>query len=114
MVAYQQGNIENIPVSKHVFSIKSSKTGFITEINAYRLGMIERSMNANRFNQDGLIDATVGFVLNKKIGDYVLENEEILKVYLNTNDVNVKEILDCFEIQDSLAKELPLIYEIIK
>lgn len=114
MVAYQQGNIENIPVSKHVFSIKSSKTGFITEINAYRLGMIERSMNANRFNQDGLIDATVGFVLNKKIGDYVLENEELLKVYLNTNDVNVKEVLDCFEIKDNLAQELPLIYEIIK
>lgn len=114
MVEYQHGNIDNIPISKHVFSIKSSKTGFITEINAYKLGMIERSMNANRFNQDGLIDATVGFVLNKKIGDYILENEELLKVYLNTNDVNVKEILDCFEIQDSLAQKLPLIYEIIK
>lgn len=114
MVEYQHGNIENIPVSKHIFSIKSSKTGFVTEINAYKLGMIERSMNINRFNQEGLIDSTVGFVLNKKIGDYVLENEEILKVYLNTNDVNVKEILDCFEIQDALANELPLIYEIIK
>lgn len=114
MVEYQHGNIENIPVSKHIFSIKSSKTGFVTEINAYKLGMIERSMNTNRFNQEGLIDSTVGFVLNKKIGDYVLENEEILKVYLNTNDVNVKKILDCFEIQDTLANELPLIYEIIK
>ncbi len=114
MVEYQHGNIENIPVSKHIFSIKSSKTGFVTEINAYKLGMIERSMNTNRFNQEGLIDSTVGFVLNKKIGDYVLENEEILKVYLNTNDVNVKEILDCFEIQDTLTNELPLIYEIIK
>lgn len=114
MVEYQNGNIDNIPVSRHIFSCKSSKTGFITEINAYKLGMIERRMNANRFNQEGLIDSTVGFVLNKKVGDYVLENEEIIKVYLNSNDVNVKEILDCFEIQDSSVPALPLIYEIIK
>lgn len=114
MLEYQHGNIENIPISKHVFSCKSSKTGFITEINAYKLGMIERRMNANRFNQEGLIDATVGFILNKKVGDYVLENEELIKVYLNSNDVSVKEILDCFEIQDSSVEALPLIYEIIK
>lgn len=114
MLEYQHGNIDNIPISKHVFSCKSSKTGFITEINAYKLGMIERRMNANRFNQEGLIDATVGFILNKKVGDYVLENEELIKVYLNSNDVSVKEILDCFEIQDSSVEALPLIYEIIK
>ncbi len=114
MVEYQHGNIDNIPVSKHVFSCKSSKTGFITEINAYKLGMIERRMNENRFNQDNLIDATVGFILNKKVGDYVLENEELIKVYLNTNDVNVKDILDCFEISDMSVPALPLIYEIIK
>ncbi len=114
MVEYQHGNIANIPVSKHIYSIKSLKTGFITEINAYKLGMIERRMNANRFNQEELIDSTVGFILNKKVGDYVLENEEIIKVYLNTNDVNVKEVLDCFEIQDSSVPALPLIYEIIK
>lgn len=114
MLAYQHGNIDNIPISKHVFSCKSSKTGFITEINAYKLGMIERRMNANRFNQEGLIDATVGFILNKKVGDYVLENEELIKVYLNSNDVSVKEILDCFEIQEASVPALPLIYEIIK
>lgn len=114
MVEYQNGNIENIPVSKHLFSCKSPKTGFITKINAYKLGMIERRMSMSRFNQENLIDSTVGFILNKKVGDYVLENEELIKVYLNTNDVNVKEILDCFEIQYSSIPALPLIYEIIK
>lgn len=114
MVEYQNGNIDNIPVSKHIFSCKSPKTGFITKINAYKLGMIERRMSMSHFDQENLIDSTVGFILNKKVGDYVLENEEIIKVYLNSNDVNVKEILDCFEIQDSSVPALPLIYEIIK
>ena len=60
------------------------------------------------------MDYTVGFILNKKVGDYVLENEELVKVYLNSNDINVKEILDCFIIEDSSVEKKPLIYEIIK
>lgn len=114
MVKYQKGNFDNIPVSSHIYSIKSKQTGFITKIDAYRLGMLERTMNVKRFNQENIIDYTVGFVLNKKVGDYVLENEELLKVYLNSNDINVKEILDCFEINDESIQDLPLIYEIIK
>ena len=114
MVNSQNGNIENIPVSKHIFSIKSKKTGFVTKIDAYRLGMLERTMGDSRFKQHDLIDYTVGFVLNKKVGDYVLENEEIVKVYLNTNDINVNEILDCFSISNERAEEEKLIYEIIK
>ncbi len=114
MVNSQNGNIENIPVSKHIFSIKSKKTGFVTKIDAYRLGMLERTMGDSRFKQHDLIDYTVGLVLNKKVGDYVLENEEIVKVYLNTNDINVNEILDCFSISNERAEEEKLIYEIIK
>ena len=40
--------------------------------------------------------------------------EEIVKVYLNTNDINVNEILDCFSISNERAEEEKLIYEIIK
>lgn len=114
MVKYQNGNLDNIPVSEHIFSIKSRKTGFITKIDAYKLGMLERKMGDSWFKQKDLIDYTVGFVLNKKVGDYVLENEEIVKVYLNTNDINVKEILDCFIIQNESFSVPSLIYEIIK
>lgn len=114
MVKYQNGNLDNIPVSEHIFSIKSRETGFITKIDAYKLGMLERKMGDGWFKQKDLIDYTVGFVLNKKVGDYVLENEEIVKVYLNTNDINVKEILDCFIIQNESFGVPSLIYEIIK
>ena len=114
LVEHQGGNVENIPISSHIFSVKSTKTGFVTNIIADKLGELERKMASNRFHQDGLIDHTVGFILNKKVGDYVLENEELVKVYLNTNDINVKEVLDCFEIEESSSPSLPLIYEIIK
>ena len=114
MVSAQNGNLNNIPVSKHVFSVKSKKTGFINKIDAYKLGMLEREMGDSRFKQKDIIDYTVGFILNKKVGDYVLEDEELIKVYLNTNDVNVKEILDCFEIDNNSVTKKPLIYEIIK
>ncbi len=114
MIKYQQGDINNIEVSKRVFSIKSSKTGFVNAINAYELGEITRKIGAGRYSKTDIINHGVGVVLNKKVGDYVLQDEELLKVYLGDKDITVGEILECFEITQKLDEEIPLIHKIIK
>ena len=63
---------------------------------------------------DWLLDYTVGIVLSKKVGDYVVENEELAKVYLNKVDLGINEILDCFEITDMVGELSPLIKEIVR
>jgi len=114
MIKYQQGDINNIEVSKRVFSIKSSKTGFVNAINAYELGEITRKIGAGRYSKTDIINHGVGVVLNKKVGDYVLQDEELLKVYLGDKDITVGEILECFEITQKLDEKIPLIHKIIK
>lgn len=114
MIEYQHGDINTIEVSKRVFSIKSPKTGFVSAINAYGLGEVVRKIGAGRYDKADSINHGVGVVLSKKVGDYVLQDEEILKVYLGDKDITVGEILDCFTITGKLDEEIPLIHKIIK
>lgn len=114
LVKYQGGNLENIQISDRVVSIKSSKTGFIKNIDTMRLGEIVRNMGAGRIKKGDKIDYGVGLVLSKKQGDYVTENEEIVKAYISNKDVNVSEILNCFEIDNVGPSNLRLIIDIIE
>lgn len=113
-VKYQGGNIEKIEKAEKVFSIKSSHTGFVKSINNLKIGEIVRKIGAGRINKEDEIDYGVGIVLNKKVGDYVIKDEELLKIYLDNTDLNLNEIVGCFEISESVGKLNPLIYEVLR
>jgi len=113
-IEYQGGDINSIKVSDKCYSIKSNKEGYINKIDAYKLGNIARTIGAGRLELTDEIDYEVGLVLNKKIGDYVSINEELVKIYLHDKTIDINEILSCFKIDDNLEKQDPLIYEIIK
>lgn len=114
LVEYQGGNINGIYVSDKVFSIKSEKAGYINKINALKLGEIAKIIGAGRNTLEEDIDYEVGLVLNKKVGDYVEKDEELIKVYLNSKDVSINQILECFTIEDELKEQENLIIDIIK
>ena len=113
-IEYQNGDINNIAISDKVISIKSPKDGIITKIDAYSLGNIAKKIGAGRTKKEDIIDYSVGLVLNKKVGDLVFENEELLKIYINNLNIDIKEVVDCFQIEDVLANKKDLIIEIIK
>ena len=94
-------------------SIKSPKTGFVSKINTLKLGELVRSIGAGRYSKEDKIDYTVGALLNKNVGDYVLEGEELVKIYLNQKDMSLREITECFTIEESLKEQIPLILEVI-
>ncbi len=119
LVEYQHGNIDKIKISDNILSIKSSKTGFIKSIDAFSLGELAKLLKAGRTNKDDIIDHSVGIVLSKKVGDYVLEDEELLKLYVDNivDDDDKKVILgkinQYFEISDSSDYNKKLIIDII-
>ena len=114
LVEYQDGNIDNIYISDKVFSIKSEKSGYINNIDALKLGEIAKMIGAGRNTLDDEIEYSVGLVLNKKVGDYVEKEEELVKVYLTNKDISIAQILDCFEIEEELKEKKKLIIDIIK
>lgn len=114
LVHKQHGNIDGMSHSSKVYSVKSRKTGFIKEIKAQKLGELVRNIGGGRYHKDDIINYQVGIILNKKVNDYVLEDEELVKVYLSDKDISVNDILDCFVIDMQTDKEIPLIYGVIK
>lgn len=114
LVKQQGGNLNKIKISDKVFSIKSDKTGYINKIDAMKLGEIAKKIGAGRSSLEDKIYYDVGLVLNKKVGDYVEKEEEILKVYLKDKDVSMTELLDCFKIDEELEEKQKLILDIIK
>ena len=114
MVHSQNGNINNVSVSSKCFSVKSSKSGFIRSINTLKLGELARTIGAGRLNKEDNINYKVGLYVDKKVGDFVLENEELLKIYYDDKDISLNELLDCFEIENSSIEKNKLILEIIK
>ena len=113
-VSAQGGNPNNIKIEENVVSIKSSKDGYIKKIDAYKLGEIARKMGAGRLNKDDEIDYGVGLVLNKKVGDYLFDNEELVKLYCKNSNVDIKELSECFIVVEEKIEKPELIIDIIK
>ena len=110
----QGGDLNKLKLSDKVFIIKSDKSGYINKIDAMKLGEIAKKIGAGRSTLDDEIYYDVGLVLNKKVGDHVDKEEELLKVYLKDKDISVLEILECFTIEEELKEKENLILDIIK
>lgn len=113
-VKRQGGNLEKLEHAPKVFSVKSTSSGYIQKIHTLELGEIVRAIGAGRYQKEDSIDYGVGIVLSKKVGDFVLKDEELLKIYVHEKDMEIGRILDCFEIGVHYEEPKPLIYEIIK
>ena len=120
MVRYQGGDTSYIldtnkfDKAKHVISIKANKKGYISEITAIKIGVASMLVGAGRSKKEDSINPNVGIVLNKKVGDYVT-NDDIL-AYLYTDELNdeaLKMASEAFVIGDN-KKESKLILDVIK
>ena len=114
LIKYQGGTLEEMKVSDTVISVKSKETGFVTAIETDTLGEIVRKLGGGRYQKEDKIDHSVGLVLSKKIGDYVMEDEEIVKIYVGSKDVAIDEVLNCFKIEMLNKNEYNLIKEMIR
>lgn len=112
LIKYQHGDIDALPIESNKYEIKSMTEGYLTDIDAYKLGILSMSLGAGRKNKEDTIDYSAGIVVNKNIGDYINHGDVIMTLYTN------KEITD---IDNSIVKissekiiDNQLIYEIIK
>lgn len=123
MVDAQHGNPEVafkpslLPHAKIVKQVIIDRQGYILRMDAEKVGIASMLLGAGRRKMDDAIDHSAGIILNKKIGDYVKQGEQIAMFYCNNED-HLKEAEEIFlsSIEVGLEKPDPndVILEIIQ
>ncbi|HLR33349.1 MAG TPA: thymidine phosphorylase [Fodinibius sp.] len=96
----------------HAFEFSASTSGYITEIDAYQIGMASLELGAGRKTKEDAIDPASGIELKKKIGSRVKKGETLAVGYTNDNASidKAKEMMrDVFSIQDEAVGALTMI-----
>ena len=87
--------------SKYITAVVTEKTGVVKEINAEKIGELACYLGAGRLNKEDKIEANVGIILNKKVGDTV-EEQDFLAYICANDEVKLREaerkILEIYKI----------------
>ncbi len=109
-------DLDLLPAARIQHGIKAKRAGFITKIDAEKIGHASVELGAGRMTKDAPIDLAVGIVLRKKIGDRVDRDETLAVVHANDEHMLAsaqKEIESAFEISTENPDKKSLIYKII-
>lgn len=66
--------------------VTSKKTGYITEMDAFAMGMVSVELGAGRKEKEDDVDPDAGFILHKKIGDRIKQGETFATVCTNNKN----------------------------
>lgn len=112
IIKEQHGDINSLPKSKNKYEIKSMTEGYLTDIDALKLGMLSMSLGAGRKNKEDKIDYSAGIIVHKNINDYINKEDNIMTLYtdkkITTIDSNI------FKLSNNKIENNELIYKIIK
>ncbi len=90
MVAAQGGDVSavkdacKLPQAAYKETVRATGDGYITHIDAEKIGLAAMALGAGREKQGESIDMAAGIYLKKKPGDFVREGEEL--AFLLTNE----------------------------
>ena len=99
------------------YEIKAEKDGFISKMDAEKIGSICVNLGGGRKTKDDQIDHTAGIILIKKTGDMVEKGEVIAKLYTNKENAiptAEKDFLSAIEITGRKPAKQKLIYEVVR
>ena len=132
MIKMQGGNEKYIENPDLIFKAKnekeviSEKTGYIVNKNTEKIGEVSSMLGAGRRTKEDILDYTAGIILNKKIGDYVENNETLATFYSSKyEDMNeaIEEFYEAIEIvpedeynlkyKNKMKEKTKLIYEVM-
>lgn len=119
----QGGDVSKIKDSSYLLGapykleIKAKQGGYISELDALKIGNISMHLGAGRIKKEDRIDPQAGIILNKTYGDYI-ECEEVLATLYTSSpsllDGCESKVLDAVKITSNKPKEKTLIYKVMK
>ncbi len=80
-------NTELFPKAKYEYAIRCKTDGYISHMDAEKIGLSSCELGAGRKTKTDIIDLSAGLVLTKKTGDFVKQGEEIARLYTNKQEL---------------------------
>lgn len=80
-------NPDSYSESQFQFDLKAFEDGFISQFDAYQIGMAALELGAGRKTKEDDVDPVAGLEMVRKTGDRVQKGETIIRCYTNRKDV---------------------------
>jgi pyrimidine-nucleoside phosphorylase len=105
---------EKFPQAKFIEVVRADRSGYLSQVHARMIGEASVSLGAGRARKGDPVDHAVGFVIHRKVGDYVDRGQPLFTIYANdaAKQVEVREsVRAAYGWSDTPVVPLPLFYE---
>lgn len=92
MIEAQGGDVriideyKGLGLAKYSHSIEANDIGYISSLDAHKIGEASQLSGAGRMKKEDDIDYQAGIVIYKKIGEQVAEGDKVLEIFSNDKD----------------------------
>jgi thymidine phosphorylase len=84
MIIAQGGNPDiEIPVAKQKEKVVATQSGYITDLDAYAIGLSAWRLGAGRAKKEDAVSKTAGIICLAKEGDYVEKDQPVLELHID-------------------------------
>ncbi|TVR31964.1 MAG: thymidine phosphorylase [Balneolaceae bacterium] len=80
-------NPDSYPEADFIEPVTASASGYISEMDAFAMGMVSVELGAGRKAKEDAVDPRAGFILHKKIGDPIEKGETFATLYTNNKQM---------------------------
>ncbi|MFB9275892.1 pyrimidine-nucleoside phosphorylase [Cohnella cellulosilytica] len=112
------GMVENprlLPQARYHRAIIAPKAGYIQAMDTDKIGLAAMMSGAGRKKKEDSIDYAAGITLNKKLGDWVDQNEPLCVLHSNAEHVPdaEKALQEAFTVSAEAVPKTQLIYDVV-
>jgi len=120
LVSAQGGDVsfvdspQKFPVARFIKVIKADRSGYLTQVHARIIGEAAVTLGAGRAKKGDPVDHAVGFIVHRKVGDLVEQNQPLITIHANDDSVLAevkKSVQTAFQWSDQPVSPLPLFYK---
>ena len=110
-------DVSLLPKAAVLYAVKARQDGWLAHANGMALGLAAQRMGAGRMRKEDVIDPAVGFVMEKRIGDFVRAGETVCTLHAASMESALEtepRILDALTFTDAPAPKARLLYALVK
>jgi pyrimidine-nucleoside phosphorylase len=105
---------QKFPKAKFVEAVKADRSGYLARVHARIIGQAALVLGAGRVKKDDPVDHAVGFLVHRKVGDYIERNQPLFTIYSDDEAKQAevrRSVRAAFGWSDQPIPPLPLFYK---